>query len=70
MGLLERVSTLIRPNINDLVDRSEKPEKKIQKVILALGKKVFCGNCWPALFALGACEMSLIVIPSAAGNLS
>jgi len=28
MGLLERVSTLIRANINDMVDRAEDPEKK------------------------------------------
>jgi phage shock protein A len=34
MGLLERVSTLIRANINDLVDRAEDPEKLIKQVIL------------------------------------
>src|SRR3974377_58465 len=34
MGLLERVSTLIRANINDLVDRAEDPEKMIKQVIL------------------------------------
>src|ERR1700739_384062 len=34
MGLLERVSTLIRANINDLVDRAEDPEKIIKQVIL------------------------------------
>jgi phage shock protein A len=27
MALLERVSTLIRANINDLVDKAEDPEK-------------------------------------------
>jgi phage shock protein A len=27
MGLLERVSTLIRANINDVIDRAEDPEK-------------------------------------------
>src|SRR5579885_1294515 len=31
MGLLERVSTLIRANLNDLVDRAEDPEKKIKE---------------------------------------
>ena len=34
MGLLERVSTLIRANLNDLVDRAEDPEKMIKQVIV------------------------------------
>ena len=34
MALLERVSTLIRANLNDLIDRSEEPEKMIKQVIL------------------------------------
>jgi phage shock protein A len=34
MALLERVTTLIRANINDLVDRAEDPEKMIKQVIL------------------------------------
>ncbi len=34
MALLERLSTLIRANINDLVDRAEDPEKMIKQVIL------------------------------------
>jgi phage shock protein A len=34
MALLERVSTLIRANLNDLVDRAENPEKMIKQVIL------------------------------------
>jgi len=34
MGLLERVSTLIRANLNDLVDRAEDPEKLIKQLIL------------------------------------
>src|SRR5260221_2494305 len=34
MGLLERVSTLIRANINDMVDRAEDPGKMIKQVIL------------------------------------
>src|SRR6184192_798896 len=34
MALLERVSTLIRANINDLVDKEEDPEKMIKQVIL------------------------------------
>ncbi|HWW88123.1 MAG TPA: PspA/IM30 family protein [Vicinamibacterales bacterium] len=34
MGLLERVGTLIRANVNDLVDRAENPSKMIKQVIL------------------------------------
>ncbi len=34
MALLERVSTLVRANLNDLVDKAEDPEKMIKQVIL------------------------------------
>jgi phage shock protein A len=34
MALLERVTTLIRANLNDLIDRAEDPEKMIKQVIL------------------------------------
>ena len=34
MALLERVSTLLRANLNDLVDKAEHPEKLIKQVIL------------------------------------
>jgi phage shock protein A len=34
MALLERVSTLIRANLNDMVDRAENPEKLLKQVIL------------------------------------
>jgi phage shock protein A len=34
MALLERVSTLVRANLNDLVDKAEHPEKIIKQVIL------------------------------------
>jgi phage shock protein A len=34
MGLLERVSTLIRANLNDMIDRAEDPDKMIKQVIL------------------------------------
>ena len=34
MALLERVATLVRANLNDLVDRAENPEKMIKQVIL------------------------------------
>jgi len=31
MGLLERVGTLIRANLNDMIDRAEDPEKMISR---------------------------------------
>ena len=34
MALLERVSTLVRANLNDLIDKAENPEKMIKQVIL------------------------------------
>jgi len=34
MALLERVSTLIRANLNDLIDQAEDPEKMIKQVIM------------------------------------
>jgi phage shock protein A len=34
MGVLERVGTLIRANLNDMIDRAEDPEKMIKQVIL------------------------------------
>jgi phage shock protein A len=34
MALLERVTTLIRANLNDLVDQAEEPEKMIKQLIL------------------------------------
>ena len=36
MKLLERVSMLIRANLNDLIDKSEEPEKMVKQVILDL----------------------------------
>jgi phage shock protein A len=34
MALLERVATLVRANLNDIIDRAEEPEKMIKQVIL------------------------------------
>src|SRR3989442_567385 len=33
MALLERVATLVRANLNDLIDKAEDPEKMIKQVI-------------------------------------
>jgi len=34
MALLERVATLVRANLNDLIDQAEDPEKMIKQVVL------------------------------------
>ncbi len=34
MGLMDRVATLIRANLNDLIDKAEHPEKMIKQLIL------------------------------------
>jgi phage shock protein A len=34
MALMERVATLVRANLNDLIDQAEEPEKMIKQVIL------------------------------------
>src|SRR5438132_10718227 len=34
MGLMERVSALVRANLNDLIDHAEDPEKMLKQVIL------------------------------------
>jgi phage shock protein A len=34
MALLERVATLVRANLNDLIDKAEDPEKMIKQIIL------------------------------------
>jgi len=40
MGLLDRVSTLIRANINDLISRAEDPEKVIRQLILDMNNQL------------------------------
>ena len=34
MAILERVATLVRANLNDLIDRAEDPQKMLKQVIL------------------------------------
>lgn len=40
MKLLQRVATLIKANINDLIDRAEDPEKMIKQLILDLNNQL------------------------------
>ncbi len=40
MNILQKVSTLVRANINDLIDRAEDPEKMIKQLILDLNNQL------------------------------
>ena len=40
MGILDRVSTLIRANINDLINRAEDPEKVIRQLLLDMNNQL------------------------------
>src|SRR6476469_6550968 len=40
MALLERVSTLVRANLNDLIDRAEHPEKMIKQIMLDMDNQL------------------------------
>ena len=39
MGLLERVSTLVRANLNDLLERAEDPEKVVKQLIIDMNNQ-------------------------------
>jgi phage shock protein A len=40
MGILDRVSTLLRANINDMVDRAEDPEKVVKQLIIDMNNQL------------------------------
>ena len=40
MGILDRVSTLLRANINDLIDRAEDPEKVVKQLIADMNNQL------------------------------
>lgn len=40
MGILDRVSTLIRANINDMIDRAEDPEKVVKQLIADMNNQL------------------------------
>lgn len=44
MGILSRIGTLVRSNINDLIDRAEDPEKIIKQIILDMEESVRDGK--------------------------
>lgn len=39
-GMLDRVSTLVRANLNDLIDRAENPEKVIKQTIIDMNNQL------------------------------
>jgi phage shock protein A len=40
MGILDRVSTLLRANVNDLIDRAEDPEKVVKQLIADMNNQL------------------------------
>jgi phage shock protein A len=40
MGLIDRVSTLVRANLNDLLDRAEDPEKLIRQLLIDMNNQL------------------------------
>ena len=40
MGLLDRVSLLVRSNVNDAIDRAEDPEKAIKQLLLDMNNQL------------------------------
>src|SRR5688572_28532462 len=40
VGLLDRVSTLVRANLNDLLDRAEDPEKVIKQLLVDMNNQL------------------------------
>ena len=40
MGLLDRISLLVRSNVNDAIDRAEDPEKAIKQLLLDMNSQV------------------------------
>ena len=40
MGILDRVSTLLRANVNDMIDRAEDPEKIVKQLIIDMNNQL------------------------------
>ena len=40
MGIMDRVSTLLRANVNDLIDRAEDPEKVVRQLIIDMNNQL------------------------------
>ena len=44
MGIFDRLSTLIRSNINDLINRAENPEKMLNQLIVDMRSQLAKGR--------------------------
>jgi len=44
MALMERVTTLLRANLNDLVDKAEDPEKMLKQLVLDMENQLLQVN--------------------------
>ncbi len=40
MGIFEKMSDLIRSNVNDLLDRAEDPEKMVKQIIIDMEEQI------------------------------
>jgi phage shock protein A len=40
MGILDRISTILRANINDLLDKAEDPEKMLEQILLDMESQI------------------------------
>src|SRR5437879_12990723 len=40
MGIMDRVSTLLRANVNDMIDRAEDPEKVVKQLIADMNNQL------------------------------
>ena len=40
MGIFQRLSDLLKSNINDLIDKAEDPEKMVKQIILDMQKEL------------------------------
>ena len=41
MGLLDRMTTLVRANINDMLDRAEDPEVMLNQILRDMEEQIF-----------------------------
>ena len=40
MGIFQRLSDLLKSNVNDLIDRAEDPEKMVKQIIIDMQKEL------------------------------
>ena len=66
MALLERVSTLLRANLNDLIEKAEDPERMLKQIVLDMENQGWNLN---ALQYLANITMSQEVVVESSGLL-